>query len=189
MAKRHDKEVILASWSVDAPTWQAFVRALKFHAAQPERHAPCLLKFKEQPTSPARTEVVIRDDAVFVGPHAADIPWAPKVTLQADWLEFYFEPSDDGWFMIPVPVSPAARGDVSRVIEHFERREAESVRINAEAQRLAAEERARPTLNNKLLNIFERHFAWVVLAIFFIVLPAVVGLIVLAQSWLGTPEP
>lgn len=189
MPKRHENEVVLASWSVDAPTWRAFVRAVGAYATQPGPRAPSFFKFDEQPPSPAGAEVVIRDDALFVGTHAADIPWPPTVTLRPDWLEFYFAPSDGGWFIVPAPVSLAARTEAARVAEHFGRREAEALRRNAEAQRAAAEERARPTLRNRLLNVVEGHFILILLAFFFILLPAVVGLIALASAWPGAPEP
>jgi hypothetical protein len=185
MAKRHKDEIILASWYVDAVTWRTFARAVRAHDAQAGQEPRSCLKFKEEPPTMSGAEVVVRDDAVFIGPHAMTTGYLSEATLRDEWLEILLEPSDGGPCIVPVPVSAAARPEAARVTEHLLRIAAEHAQKATEAARRDAEARALPTVNNRALNIVERHFVLILLGFFFVLLPAVVAGIYFASRWLG----
>lgn len=185
MPKRHADEVILASWYVDAATWRAFVLAVRAHDAQPGYIPRSCIKFKEEPPTMSGAEVVVREDAVFIGPLSETTSYLSSATLHELWLEILLEPSDGGHFIVPVPVPAGARAEAVRATEHLSRLAAESARLTAESAREYAEQRARPTLNNKALNIVERHFALATLGFFFVVVPAVVAGIYFVSRWMG----
>jgi hypothetical protein len=189
MPKRHKDEIVLATWLVDAVTWRSFVRALREHDARAERGPRSAMKFKdEEPRSSAGVEVVVREHAVFIGPHAETTSYLSSATLRELWIEILLEPSDGGWFIVAVPVPTVARAEAARVVEHLSRIVAENERLNAQAAREYAEARALPTLNNRALNIVERHFALVALGFFFVVLPAGIAAFYFVARWMGWSE-
>jgi hypothetical protein len=185
MPKRHKDEVILGSWFVDAATWRKFVRAVRAYDARAERGPRSAVKFKEEPPSIAGAEVVIRDDAVFVGPHAMTTGYLTEATLRDQWLEILLDPSEGGPCIVPVSVSAGARPEAARVAEHLSRLAAEHARKAAEEARQNAEARAAPTLSNRALNVIEGHFVLFMLGFFFVLLPAVVAGLYFASRWLG----
>lgn len=111
-------------------------------------------------------EVVCRDDAVFVGSWCLAFQYnvVSGIQLEEEWILFGME---WGAYDIPVPFAPNGRAEAARMVEYYTRQWEEE-------QRQYLEARQAPTWNNRLLNIAERHFVWVVLGIFFIAIPVVV---------------
>jgi len=189
MPKRHPNETILASWLVDATTWRNFVRSVRAHDQQPGYIARSYWKFKDESPGPADVEVVIRDDAFFVGSYSLGIAYAPTtVTFRPEWLEFQYDQSEGPSFIVPVPVPPAARAQAARMAEYFTQKSQDAAQKNAESARKAAEERARPTLSNRLLNALEGHFILCMLLFFFVQIPGIVGIIYLVRRWKGLSD-
>ena len=163
-------EPALGFWMVDRATWREFVDAVRTYEQQP-RASRCALDLSAEPPA-IGLEVVVQENQVQVGERRFSLIGFEglRVTLQPAWLEFEDE---YGNYFYPVPVPRHARADAARIATRF-------TETMAAAVREAEEERARPTLNNRLLTWVEQHFILVLLLFFFVLLPA----IVVAISWL-----
>jgi hypothetical protein len=122
-----------------------------------------LLKECEKHATGAGLEVVVREDAVFVGEWGAHNSFS-AVQVHETWMQFL---GDEGYY-IAVPLAPGVRAEAERIAVIYAARD-EQARV--EAQRQFDEERARPTWNNRLLNFVETHFAWLMLGFFFVLIP------------------
>lgn len=178
MPKRHAHETVLARWTIDEPLWRGFVIAKR---TLDERHPSRLITLVPPPEFPVPgVEVVIRDDAIFVGDSCVRSLLPHRGVVVHDSVLEFSIPSDEGDAIAYVlPIARPALADVTRVVEGF-------IAADAEAARLREEEEARPTVPNRLakwvnahpaLKWTERHFALVLLAFFFGVIPLCVWLI------------
>lgn len=169
MPKRHRDEVILARWLVGPAHLRVFTQRVRAHY----REFPpvdLLAACEQAPTS--GLEVVCRDDAVFAGSWGLAFLYnnISDIRLADDCILFVM---DDGAYDVPVPVGPEGRAEAARIVEYYVRKGREDARLSWEA-------RQAPTWSNRLLTVAENHFVWVVLGLFFVVIP----LLVLAVSLL-----
>lgn len=173
MTKRHTDEVILGRWSVGPEALRLFTAKVRARFGK-SIYSPRPMLEACDAAARDGLEVVCRDDAVFVGTWvlAFDYNGVSGVRLEDDWLLFEME---GGEYDIPVPVGANGRAEAARMADEYMRMGAEEVRRYREA-------RAAPTLNNRLLDIAEKHFVWVILGFFFLLIPAVVFLAVLLRG-------
>lgn len=162
MPKRHREEVILARWTVEAAEVQAFAQRVRARYGDSPFRPRDLLQVCDTPP-PSGLEVVCRDDAVFVGPWSLAFAYnvVSGLRLEDEWLLFVME---WGAYDIPVPVASRGRAEAARVAHEYTRQWAEE-------DRAYLQRRQAPTWHNRLLDIAEAHFAWVVLGFFFVALP------------------
>jgi hypothetical protein len=108
-------------------------------------------------------EVVCRDDAVFVGPWCLAFQYnaVSGIRLEEEWMLFVTE---WGTYDIPIPVELNARAEAARMVDYYTNQWEEE-------QRRYLQERQAPMWRNRLLNIAEAHFVWVLLGLFFIAIP------------------
>ena len=164
MVKRFKGETILARWVVDAAALHNFVRETRLRQKRFSSVPKDLLKeCVKQAASAGGLEVVVREDAVFVGEWGSP-NWFYAVQVHDTWMQFM---GDEGYH-IPVPLAPGAKAEAERIAAIYWARD-EKARV--EAQRQFDEERATPTLNNRLLRFAEAHFVWLVLGFFFVLIP------------------
>lgn len=169
MVKRFKGEAILARWVVDAEALRDFVREMRRRSKLCSYVPPDLLKECEKQATGAGLEVVVREDAVFVGEWGS-ANWFYAIQVHETWLQFM---GDEGYH-IPVPLAPGARAETERIGRIYSELHLQGL---AEAQRRFDEERARPTWNNRLLIFAEAHFVWLVLGFFFVLIPLFVLLV------------
>lgn len=169
MVKRFKDEVILARWVVDAAALHNFVREPQIRSKWYTYMPKDLLKECEKHATGTGLEVVVREDAVFVGEWGVPNSFG-AVQVHETWVHFMGE---EGYY-IAVPLAPGARKEAERIAAIYAAREE---RARARAQREFDEERARPTLNNRLLLFVETHFAWLLLGFFFVLIPLFVLLL------------
>ena len=168
MTDRHADEVVLARWTVDAARVRAFAAAVRArYGTSPYLPRELVEACEADPR--AGIEVVFRDDAVFVGRWCLAFLYngISGFRLEEPWILFEME---GGEYDIPIPTAADNRAEEERIVATYRAMAAEETRRYLEA-------RAAPTLNNRLLNIAERHFVWVVLGLFFVVIPALVLLV------------
>lgn len=165
MTKRHPDEVILARWHVDPASLREFATEIRALYAKAEFPPKDMLKVCD---THARNglEVVCRDDAVFVGPWCLAFLYngVSGIRARERWLEFEME---GGMYRIEVPIARDGKAEAERIAALY-------TAMAAEEGRRYREERAAPTWNNRLLNIAEAHWVWVILGFFFVVIPAIV---------------
>lgn len=157
--------MILARWFVDAAGLRDFLREMKLLSKR-SHASKALLKECEEHSAAAGVEVVIRDDALFVGEWGAPNVFS-YIRVHETWMEF----TGDEGYEIPVPLARGARSEAEWVAARYEMID---TRAREESNRRFAEERARPTWNNRVLNFVEGHFVWVLLGFFFVLIPLVV---------------
>lgn len=163
MVKRFKGEVILARWVVDAIALQNFVREPQIRSKWYSDMPKDLLKECERHATGTGLEVVVREDAVFVGEWGSP-NWFSSVQVHETWAHFM---GDEG-YSIAVPLAPEARAEAERIAAVYA---ALDERARVKAQRQFEEERAKPTLNNRMLNFVEANFAWLALGCFFVLIP------------------
>ena len=180
--KRHAGETILTRWTVDDATWREF--AANVHRSLKLPRAPaCVLKSLNQPP-PTRLEVVVRNDAIFVGDECLSLQFSEceDPYLREHWLEFACDRDYTAPYFFPIPVPAAARPHAAWVVDHFRRALAERARLMAEADNA-------PTLSNRVRKWVEAHFIMVVLLFFFVLLPgAAVIAAYLHSLWTAAPR-
>lgn len=177
MAERFKGEIILARWVVDSAALHNFVRETRLRSKRFSSVPKDLLKECEKHAAGAGLEVVVREDAVFVGEWgSANCFYA--VQVHDTWMQFM---GDEGYH-IPVPLVPGARAEAERIAAIYCALD-EQARV--EAQRQFDEERARPTWNNRLLHFAEAHFVWLVLGFFFLFIPVCLLLLGLLRGSLS----
>lgn len=169
MVKRFKDEVILARWVVDAAALRDFLREPQIRSKWYTSVPKDLLKECEKHATGAGLEVVVREDALFVGEWGSP-NWFYEVQVHETWMLFM---GDEGYH-VPVPLVPGARAEAGRIAVIYAARY-EQARV--ETQRQFDEERARPTWNNRLLLFVESHFAWLLLGFFFVLIPLLVLLL------------
>ncbi|HEV7735425.1 MAG TPA: hypothetical protein VGR62_24845 [Candidatus Binatia bacterium] len=170
MVERYRGETILARWVVDEDVLRDFARESRLRSKR--SFVPVeLLKECDKHSFSAGIEVVLREDAFFVGEWSSPNAFSE---VHVTWMQFI---GDEG-YQIPVPLARGARAEAERVAAHYE---ALYTREREEAIRRFAEERARPTWNNRFLNFAEANFIWLLLGFFFVLLP----LLVLLFGWGG----
>jgi hypothetical protein len=119
-AKLERGEGILARWTVDTATWEAFKVASKARDKE-TGWAARKLGFRGD-TPPSGIEVVFLEDSVFVG---GKIEWIvlekhPYATLGSNWLEIETEGYENyEKSILRVPVPPNAHADAQRIADHF----------------------------------------------------------------------
>lgn len=162
MARRHRSEVVLARWTVDAPRVRDFALMLGTrYGDSPFRPYGLLEACEDPPVS--GLEVVCRADAIFVGRWGLDFQYnlVSGIQLEGSWILLVM---DWGAYDIPVPFTPHSQAEAARIVSYYRRQWEEE-------NRQYREKREAPTWSNRLLNIAEAHFAWVVLAFFFLAIP------------------
>jgi hypothetical protein len=163
MVERFKGEIVLARWVVDAAALHKFVQETRLRSNWFSSVPQALLKQCEKHATGAGLEVVVREDAVFVGEWGSP-NWFYAVQVHDTWLQFM---GDEGYH-VPVPLAPGARAETERIAAIYSALDSQA---RAESQRQFDEERARPTWNNRLLKFVEAHFGWVVLGFFFVLIP------------------
>jgi hypothetical protein len=78
-------------------------------------------------------------------------------------------------YTIEVPIARNGKAEAERIAALY-------TEMAAEEGRRARAERQAPTLNNRLLNIAEAHWIWLMLGFFFVVIPAIVLVISLLSG-------
>jgi len=174
MVKRFSDETILARWVVDAAALDNFVRETRLRSKRLSFIPEDLLKECEKHATGAGLEVVVREDAVFVGEWGSP-NWFYEVQVQETLIRLL---GDEGYH-IPVPLAPGARADAERIAAIYSARYSQA---RAEEQRQFNKERARPTRNNRLQNFAEARFVWLVLGFFFVLIPLFVLLLALLRG-------
>ncbi len=169
MVERFANETILARWVVDAAALQSFAQETRLRSKRSSFVLEDLLMECEKHATGAGLEVVVREDAVFVGQWGSP-NWFYEVQVEETSMRFL---GDEGYH-IPVPLAPGARAEAERIAGIYAARYAQA---RAAEQRHFEEERARPTRNNRLLHFVEAHFVWLVLGFFFGLLPLFVLLL------------
>jgi len=163
MVERFQGETILARWVVDAAALQTFVRETRLRSKRFSYVPKDLLKECIKHADSTGLEVVIREDAIFVGEWGSPNSFS-AVQVHDTWMQFI---GDEGYH-VPVPLAPGARADAERIAAIYATLDEQA---RAEGQRQFDEERARPTWNNRLLLFAEAHFVWLVLGFFFVLIP------------------
>jgi hypothetical protein len=179
--KRHAEETILTRWTVDEAAWREF--AANVHRYTDRRRAPaCVLKSLDQP-APHGLEVVVREDAIFVGAEWLSIEFSEcqDPLLREEWLEFLCDNDYSAPHFFPIPVPPAAKPNAVWVVNHFRRR------LMERSGRMAEADNA-PTISNRLRKVVEAHFILMLLLFFFVVLPGAAVLVAYLYS-LFTAKP
>ena len=180
--KRYDGEKVLTRWTVDETTWRKF--AADVHCFLNEPRAPaCVLKSLNQPP-PRAVEVVVRDDAIFVGEEWLSLQFSEcdQPHLRDEWLEFACDNDYTAPHFFPIPVPAEARPNAVWVVNHFRRALVERARVLAQAQDA-------PTISNRLRKFVEAHFIIVLLLLFFVVIPGAAVLFAYLRSlWSGVAE-
>ena len=177
--KSHAGETILTRWTVDEVTWRDFAANVRRYIASPSAPA-CVLKSLNQP-APHALEVVVRDDAIFVGDEWLSLQFSEceDPHLREEWLEFACDKDYTAPHFFPIPVPATARANAVWVVNHFRQALAERARQLAEAD-------AAPRFSNRLRKFVEAHFIVVLLVFFFIVLPGAAVLFAYLHSlWTG----
>ncbi len=174
MVERFKGETILARWFVDAAALHSFVRETRLRSKRFSFVPEDLLKECEKHATGAGLEVVVREDAVFVGEWGSP-NWFYEVQVHETFMRF----TGDEGYHIPVPLAPGARAEAERIAAIYAARYSRAL---AEEQRQFNEGRARPTWNNRLLNFVEAHFVWLGLGFFFVLIPFIVLLLGLLRG-------
>lgn len=172
MTKRYPGEVILARWTVDPARVRDFAQRVQArYAAAPVPPHDILKACKEG--SQTGLEVVCREDGIFVGRKclAFDYNVVTRLSLEEHWILCELD-WGAGDYLIPIP---ADRTEPARIVSHY-------LSEWREENRRYLEQRQKPTWNNRLLNIAEAHFPWVVLGLFFVVLPLILFLLNLLHN-------
>lgn len=183
MAKRHPRENVLVRWTIDEACWRRFQAASA--ARRQQRDRAYLAMDVPEPFPAEGLEVVIRDDALFVGKTSVSeyvynggMHW---MAVHESWLEVDL-PSDNEPPVYLIPIAPAALLETRRVVAEFTALDREAVRIQAELD-------ARPTLINNLRRWVESHAMLTIIGFFVVVLPLFVFAIHLLSlafpSWFG----
>lgn len=175
MTERSRSERILARWSVDAVDLRDFLREQQARAKRAYMPAS-LVKACDDGAHGAGIEVVFREDAIFVG-NCRLSNLFDDFRVHDTWMHFLGEEG----YQIEVPLARGGKQEAERVAATYR---ALNEQLNAQAAREYAEKRAKPTLNNRLLNIAEAHFVWVLLGFFFVLIP--LSLVVLVMLF-GAP--
>ena len=176
MTERSRGERILARWTVDAADLRDFVREQRVRAKS-SYMPPGLLKECDAASRGDGIEVVCREDAILVG-NCRLTNMFDDFRVHDTWMHCL---GDEG-YQIPVPLARGRKLDAERVAATYR---ALFEQVNAQAQREYAQERARPTMNNRLLRFAEAHFVWVVLGFFFVLIPL---FLVVLDMLFGTPQ-
>ncbi len=167
MAKRHKNEIILGRWFVDAADLRNFVHELRlrYQSSVFPRDSdlpPWDLLTICSKYSDVGIEVVFRDDTFFVGKWSHNYV-TPQFQIHETWIECLIDDTESACYAFPVPLARSGAADAKRIAKHY-------TQVREEAARLANEEwikeRSRPTWSNRLLNLVEAHFIWVLVGFF-----------------------
>ncbi len=173
MTKRHPNEVLVARWHVGPDPLRAFIRQMRDRYGDTPFTPNDLLNECE---THARTglEIVCRDDAIFVGRWCLAFLYnqVTDMTVQDMWIRCEME---GGLYEIPIPITLEARAEAVGVVKHY-------ARLAEEETRQAVARRQAPTWSNYFLNIAEAHPVWLLLAFFFVGIPAIVLLVGLLRG-------
>ncbi|HMV33322.1 MAG TPA: hypothetical protein PKA50_14490 [Gemmatimonadales bacterium] len=156
---------VLGRWTVDAARLREFTAAVR----EQHRDSPFppndLLKACD---AGARTglEVVCGKEVVSVGRWQLHMLYnvVSKIEGEERWILFEI---DGGPTILPIPTARDGQAEAARVVQLYHQ-------MAAEENRQYLEARNAPTWQNHLLNVAERHFPWVVLGFFFVVIPLLV---------------
>lgn len=154
---------ILFRWTLDAPAWDAFVRAVRTH--------PQGRRLKLGDASEAGRTMVVANDVLHVGNERADLAHfhVHRVVEHDSWLQL--DELDPDYLPCPLPL-PTDDAELSaRLVEHFRQIAAHHTLQSALLAEQAALEASRPTRSNRLRWFVERHFVACLLVFFFVVLP------------------
>jgi len=153
------KDPPIASWTIPAATWAAFVAQVEAEAAEPG--APGL-SLRRRHASAGDVEVALFEDAAWVGEDELALVYLDEweVALRQDRLAFADRLDAPAW-IFPVPLPDAESAALAR--RWLDHQAAEN-----ERERLA---RAAPTWRNRLLDWVEGHFVLAMLLFFFVLLP------------------
>jgi hypothetical protein len=162
---------LLARYTLDPPSWNAFVRAARAHP-----HG-CRLELRD--ASDAGRTVVVAGDAIHVGAERVDLRHfhVHRIVDQGTWLQLVELDPDAP--PCPLPLPPGDTALAATLVEHFGDIAAHhSLESTLLAQAAEAEQRE-PTPSNRVLWFVERHFIACLLVLFLVVLP--IGAVLLAR--------
>lgn len=167
MTDHAPQNVILGRWTVPPGRLRAFTAQVRARSAQSPFPPRDLLAACDAQAEKG-LEVVFRTDELVVGSWSLSFTYnqVTDFRLEDTWLLVELE---GGSHEIPVPVTPEGRPAAEQALAAY-------AGMVAEENRRYFAARAAPTWSNRLLNIAERHFAWVVLGFFFVGVPLLVVL-------------
>lgn len=158
-----------ARWTVDGETLRAFVQQMR-ERYQANEYPPKQLLAVYDAHAQTGIDIVFTSEMVCVGPNwrlRFQYTGVSAVRLQDSWVQFELEGGPDE---LPVPLARNGRAAGERLVAAY--------RAQGDARaREALAEREAPTWNNRLLNMAERHFVKLTLALFFVVLPLLIFLL------------
>lgn len=171
-AEPQPNQAILARWTVPPARLRAFTAEVRARSANWPFPPKDLLAACDAHAEKG-LEVVFRTDALVVGSWSLSFVYNQVTDFRVEdpWLLVELE----GMHEIPVPTAPESRDAVERGLAAY-------ARIVAEENRQYFAARNAPTLSNRLLNIAEQHFAWVVLGFFFVGIPLLIALVGLLRG-------
>jgi hypothetical protein len=163
MPRRPTAATVLARWTLDAPAWDAFVRAVRAH--------PHRSRLDLDDVSEAGRTVVVANDAIQVGRERVDLAHfhIHRVVEHGTWLQLVELDPDTLPCPLPLPAGDVALG--LQMVDHFRAIAAQHTLESALLAAQAQAERSEPTLPNRILWFVERHFIACLLVFFFVVLP------------------
>jgi hypothetical protein len=123
-ARRFDRmargEGVIARWHVDVEDWrQCMVKRRALDDARPDLRGSFHVMHGDP--SPAGVDIVVSEDAVFVGPeamHPLFKEFGNRAQLQDGWLELTSR-ADDSDFVLRLPVTPGAEAEAGKVVRYF----------------------------------------------------------------------
>jgi hypothetical protein len=169
MARRHPKETILVQWTIDESLWRVFLKIKENRDRDDEPHPPYVTFTPPKEFPASGIDVVIRDDAVFVGKkcvHEYVYEGGYHNMGVREAILGIYRSSDGGGYVYLLPIAHHALADATLVVERFAAEDKEAARIQAEKD-------AMPTLRNRLLWWVQKHFILTVLLIFFVIIPLI----------------
>ena len=125
-ARRFDRmargDGVIARWHVEAEAWhQRMVERRALDHARPELRGSFHVMQGDPP--PAGVDIVVSEDAVFVGPeamHPLFKEFGNQARVQDGWLELTSR-ADDSDFVLRLPVAPGAEAEAEKVVRYFRR--------------------------------------------------------------------
>lgn len=108
-------------------------------------------------------EVVFQEKTIFVGKYRLSNMF-DDFRVNDTWMHFL---GDEG-YQAAVPMARGGKQEAERVAAIYR---SLYEQVSSQAARAYAEDRARPTLSNRLLSFVETRFVWAFLGFFFVLIP------------------
>lgn len=175
MTERSQDKRILARWKVDAEDLREFLREQRLQAKRTRLPAGLLKEYEAAAQGPG-IEVVFREKAIFVGKCRLSNMF-DDFRVHDTWMHFL---GDEG-YQVALPMARGGKKEAESVAAEYR---SLYEQVSSQAARAYAEERARPTLNNRLLSFVEARFVWILLGFFFVFIPL---LLIVLDIFFGNP--